>query len=123
MPGGRASAKNCSDPGGPYAMYARISASRAAAARFAAASFRKAVLRAAASCTDNGGTRRVFVCPGTDALAMTAMAQEQSEPDRSGMLQVPAPCGHIVPIDGRRQNNEQSRLRFTRSCVFGYHAA
>src|SRR4051812_4760058 len=40
-----------------------------------ATSRRNAVLQAAASSNVNGGTRRVFVRPGLDALAITAIPQ------------------------------------------------
>src|SRR5262249_24291039 len=50
-------------------------ASAAADRMLSAASCRNTVLRVAASSSLSGGTSRVFVLPGIDALAMTAIAQ------------------------------------------------
>src|SRR5262245_60545399 len=63
---------------------------RADAARMLSlTSRRNAVLQCAASSHVNGGTRRVFVCPGRDALAMMAIPQAGIEAFSPGATAVP----------------------------------
>ncbi len=59
-----------------------------AARILAATSCRKAVLKAAASSKLKGGTNRVLVRPGTDAFAITAIPQDDSNasPLRNGLV-------------------------------------
>jgi hypothetical protein len=71
---GRWALKNGSDPGGAYAIQPVMLADAAADKMLSAASRRKTVLSVAASSSVNGGTSRVFVLPGIEALAMTATA-------------------------------------------------
>src|SRR5262245_56444639 len=86
---GRWFLKNTSVPAGAYAIQPLTLVSAAADSMLSAASRKKAVLRAAASPLVSGGTRRVLVLPGFDALAITASAQTRKRQSGSSTRHSP----------------------------------
>src|SRR5215469_13658295 len=84
----------------------------------AAMSCRKAVLKAQASALVKGGTSRVLVRPGKEALAITAIPQERSRASarRKGLVISATFC-----VRGKHTRNGQRRPPFLRSGDVGEH--
>src|SRR5215470_10681509 len=89
-------------------------ASASAERILSAASRKNTVLSVAASCSLRGGTSRVFVLPGIDALAMTAMAQVEGKCRTSPLPMDASTSLARRPIDNFAPPSKQSLTPYGR---------